>query len=743
MSDSIRRIETTHIDEVKRTATASTQWFAEKLNAANNPTHPITHNNKLRFFVCGEESFADIAKEISEAKESIDLCCWGFDPGMELVRGQSGTWPRGETFGDLLIAAGKRFVKVRLLVWFDALACGAARNMPGHSHGTIPRLGNSGNVANISAQHSLALARAGWNKPQPYKKGQNNAPIQEDEVPMLAREEYCHSWYQAALHGLLKGIEVRKRNGSAASIKASLKNERNQPAALSEAELERTGMVHLGTHHQKPILIDFAFETGQKAVGYVMGLNSVTDYWDTAAHKLEDPRREAGGKTAAEECVQRQKCRQLADCDQANRCVWLDQCVHLKNLATSEGPASRKRCTALSACSQPAKCKSLTACVQAFRPGFISMKPYQDYACRIGGGQSLIALYNNFVTAWDRAIDDRTHAAAGACVSKNPSLACHAAPSELQRAARPGDSTVQIVRTQPEENDKSIKDIYTLAASKAALAGGYLYIENQYFQYEEWAQHLMETRKKVIAGWKAGSAKAGKSMEDMPVMHVFIVIPVPEKSEMIPRTYDTLAKFGQQDGMTGQGQLINYANGETYPVMRDEFGVSTGLRAPIPEVVQHANSIDKPNVMTLENTFGLKVSVAMLQTCGLDQNLWRYREVYIHSKLLLVDDGFLTLGSANLNQRSMAVDSEINIATDDPNHARDLRRRVWMQHSGGLISGGNGTRVEIVEAFGKWKTLMNANKTKKLEKSESAGDKRMTGFLVPLEDNRKSTIRLG
>jgi phosphatidylserine/phosphatidylglycerophosphate/cardiolipin synthase-like enzyme len=742
MSDSIRRTETTHIDEVKRTATATTQWFAEKLNAKNNPTHPITHNNRLRFFVCGEEGFADIAQEIRNAKESIDLCCWGFDPGMELVRGQGGTWPRGETFGDLLIAAGKRFVQIRLLVWFDALACGAARNMPGHSHGTNPRLANS-KAADLSAEHSLALGRAALNKPQPFRKGQNNAPIQADEVPLLAREEYCHSWYQAAFHGLLQGIAVRKRNGSASAIKASLKMERDQPAALTAGELERTGLVHLGTHHQKPILIDFAFENGRKAVGYVMGLNSVTDYWDTAEHKLENPRREQGGKAAVEECVQRPRCRQLTDCDQVSRCSKVDECVHLKNLAASEAPASRKRCSALSACPQPAKCKSLTVCVQAFRSGFLSMKPYQDYACRIGGGQSLIALYNNFVTAWDRAADDRTHAAAGACVSKNPSLACHAAPTELQRAAEPGDSTVQIVRTQPEEDDRSIKDIYTLAASKAALAGGYLYIENQYFQYEEWAQHLMETRKKVIAGWKAGSAKAGKTMRDMPVMHVFIVIPVPERSQMIPRTYDTLATFGQQDGMTGQSQLIKNANERFVPVMRDELGDSTSYRSPAPEVVQHANSIDKPMVMTLENTFGLKVSVAMLQTCGLDQGLWRYREVYIHSKLLLADDGFLTLGSANLNQRSMAVDSEINIATDDPTHARDLRRRVWMQHSGGLISGESGTRAEIADAFEKWSDLMISNRWKKLAKSETAKDKKLAGFLLPISDNRSSTMRLG
>lgn len=98
----------------------------------------------------------------------------------------------------------------------------------------------------------------------------------------------------------------------------------------------------------------------------------------------------------------------------------------------------------------------------------------------------------------------------------------------------------------------------------------------------------------------------------------------------------------------------------------------------------------------LENTFGMKVSVAMLQTCGIDQGRWRYREIYMHLKLLIVDDSFITLGSANLNQRSMAVDSEINIATDDPKLARDLRKRVFAQLSGGEVIGGKATAQTLV-----------------------------------------------
>ncbi|WP_338679270.1 phospholipase D-like domain-containing protein [Janthinobacterium sp. TB1-E2] len=684
MQESSGRIETTHIDEVGRTATSSLQWLLENRNLKGKASHPITHNNKLTLFICGQEAFADIAAEIAKAKHSVDLCCWGFDPGMELVRGNGATWPRGDTFGDLLIAAARRHVRVRLLIWHDRIGSPMVHNMPGHSHGTSPWKTDGRRADDISAKASLAMLQDAVARKAMFSGGFRGDRVRLEDIPMLAREEYCYNWYVAAFKGMLSGITIRLRHGDSGAISKSISTEINQPRGLTMGEIEKPGMQYLGTHHQKPVLIDFDHEEGAKAVGYVMGLNSVTDYWDTTAHLLDDTRREQGGVNERRECLQG----------------------------------------------------------MAADGGFATLKPYQDYACRIDGGKALIALYNNFVKAWDRAIDDRTRSASTDCVSQE--LPCGSPPARLLREAGPDDATVQIVLTQPEEQDKTIKETYFRAVTQASLAAGYLYVENQYFQYEDWAAHLLAERKKVVAAWKAGSVKAGKTMRDMPVMHVFIVIPVPERAQMVPRTHDTLAALGQHDGMTGQNTMIDdYNKRPKTRRVRAGFGISTEAEVKLPDVVRHSNGINKPGVMTLESEFGLKVSVAMLNVSAFDNDRWRYREIYIHSKLMLVDDVFMTLGSANLNQRSMAVDSEINIATVDHRVARDLRKRVWRMLSGGLVDGGGGTKGEIVDAFEKWGNLMKANRTKKLAKQGGEKLKKMIGFLLPLEDSRSSTIRLG
>jgi phosphatidylserine/phosphatidylglycerophosphate/cardiolipin synthase-like enzyme len=54
--------------------------------------------------------------------------------------------------------------------------------------------------------------------------------------------------------------------------------------------------------------------------------------------------------------------------------------------------------------------------------------------------------------------------------------------------------------------------------------------------------------------------------------------------------------------------------------------------------------------------------------------------LYVHAKVGIVDDRWLTVGSANLNSHSLLNDTEMNIVTDDADLARTTRERLWAEH---------------------------------------------------------------
>lgn len=59
-----------------------------------------------------------------------------------------------------------------------------------------------------------------------------------------------------------------------------------------------------------------------------------------------------------------------------------------------------------------------------------------------------------------------------------------------------------------------------------------------------------------------------------------------------------------------------------------------------------------------------------------------YRPVYVHAKVAIIDDTWSTVGSGNLNNRGMRDDTEMNVATLDPEQARGLRLMLIAEHIG-------------------------------------------------------------
>lgn len=56
--------------------------------------------------------------------------------------------------------------------------------------------------------------------------------------------------------------------------------------------------------------------------------------------------------------------------------------------------------------------------------------------------------------------------------------------------------------------------------------------------------------------------------------------------------------------------------------------------------------------------------------------------VYVHAKIGIVDDRWLTVGSANLNSHSLFNDTEVNLVIEDVALAAATRKSLWREHTG-------------------------------------------------------------
>jgi phosphatidylserine/phosphatidylglycerophosphate/cardiolipin synthase-like enzyme len=77
--------------------------------------------------------------------------------------------------------------------------------------------------------------------------------------------------------------------------------------------------------------------------------------------------------------------------------------------------------------------------------------------------------------------------------------------------------------------------------------------------------------------------------------------------------------------------------------------------------------------------------------------------VYVHAKVGIVDDRWLTLGSANLNDHSLFNDTEVNVVTLDPALVRATRLRLWAEHLECTIDEASHDTTRLVDE--RWKPI--------------------------------------
>ncbi|WP_367880645.1 phospholipase D-like domain-containing protein [Pseudomonas sp. CVAP len=298
----------------------------------------------------------------------------------------------------------------------------------------------------------------------------------------------------------------------------------------------------------------------------------------------------------------------------------------------------------------------------------------------------------------------------------------------------------QICRTQPQEGaETSILELYHKALGNVR---NYAYFENQYFRYPPFAKQLRELAAAYIA--------KGRDKD----LYLFVVTNNPNDKGFSSTTYATLQELGQEqlmpqaqrslveDMLRKRSQLAYLeANPHSDPdVQQIQLSRAGVLKREItelekkgvtPEVEQRlgglkpkdipdlgkpkSNDSEEPKPYTLKDLPGLKVVIATLTACTPEPGSTLsegeqafFRDIYVHSKLLVVDDVFSLLSSANINTRSLHTDSELGLAAPDAELAKHWREELWKLHVGESINDSKG-RCNAAANFKSWNEVMDKN----------------------------------
>jgi phosphatidylserine/phosphatidylglycerophosphate/cardiolipin synthase-like enzyme len=124
-----------------------------------------------------------------------------------------------------------------------------------------------------------------------------------------------------------------------------------------------------------------------------------------------------------------------------------------------------------------------------------------------------------------------------------------------------------------------------------------------------------------------------------------------------------------------------------------------------------------------------------LLACALFARAGRLADpVYVHAKIGIIDDSWLTVGSANLNEHSLFNDTEMNVVTHDAALARQTRLRLWSEHLELPSEQLDGEPAQLIDEY--WKPISK----EQLERRQA--DQPLTHRLVRLPHVSKRSERL-
>jgi phosphatidylserine/phosphatidylglycerophosphate/cardiolipin synthase-like enzyme len=332
--------------------------------------------------------------------------------------------------------------------------------------------------------------------------------------------------------------------------------------------------------------------------------------------------------------------------------------------------------------------------------GARGFEPRQDISCQISG-PILKDLHHNFATAWLKETgEDLLHLRAASTAAK---FEC--TPGSTRQVAQLLRTQAQVERTKTEPKQAAVRDIERAYLQAVNNATQFIYIENQYFRWPPLAEAIKATAANLV--------RAGRDPVLHGSLHLFVITNATKEGvgAGTVNTHRMLESLGRADTIPGIAKLkrIEEIKKNAPPKPRPDKLDFAGQREIAKWEEQVNRQVQEVNDSKIEIQAipGLKVHVCSLVATDTPAGK-PWVPVYIHSKLMIVDDVFTTHGSANINTRSMMVDSELNIAHEWGSVTRDLRRRLWGMYTGGIEGQENAH-----DAFDIWRGLIKENKEKK------------------------------
>ncbi|MBT8768445.1 phospholipase [Metapseudomonas boanensis] len=333
--------------------------------------------------------------------------------------------------------------------------------------------------------------------------------------------------------------------------------------------------------------------------------------------------------------------------------------------------------------------------------------PRQDISSQITG-PILQDLHHNFATAWAKATGEDL------LLSRNT----EGVAKQLQpRPEHGNEQMAQLLRTQAQE-DEAVRDIQAGYLKAVNNATQFIYIENQYLRWPPLAEAIKQAAQ--------DQTRAGRDPGQHGALHLFVVTNVTDDGigAGTVNTQRMLENLGRADTIpeVTKRLRVKQAKQDMPPAPHaDDLPGKRELAKWKAERAKKIRDIWKSTVVP-ETIPGLKVHVCSL--VAPDSPAGNWMPVYIHSKLMIVNDVFTTHGSANINTRSMQVDSELNIAHEWHSVTQAMRRRLW-----GLHTDGRGAQDDPKKAFKAWEKIIENNKKLQRDRKNGVPDAPLVEFL--------------